>query len=91
MLISRAQVKNDSYSHEEKENLRNLLKRFEKRKLRSEELRVLQAVCSHDFAVLEHQTKQGKKLLKEKHNFKKQIFNSSALGFKRQKLNRFSK
>ena len=91
MRISRAQVKKNQFSHEEKENLRNLLKRFEKRKLRSEELRVLQAVCSHDFAVLEHQTKQEKKLLKEKHDFKKQIFNSSALGSKRNSMDKLRK
>ena len=47
-----------SMSQKERENrsqsLRSLLNRFEKRKLDNKELRVLQAVLSQDFAVMEH-------------------------------------
>ena len=57
----------------EKSNLRKLLKRFEMRKLSDRELRVLQAVCSYDFAVLEHETKRKKALMKEKSKFREMI------------------
>jgi len=61
----------EAINKEQKDSLRKLLQRFENRRLRDEEFRILQGVLLKDFGDLEMQKKRQKELNKEKSAFKR--------------------